>query len=152
MTSELHTRRNILTTGATVAGAAVGAVALSACGSSTSTSTPQSSAPATSSAPAQAGGQPLVALSDIPVGQAKSAKTPDGKDIVVSRPTDTTAAAFSAICTHKGCTVKPAGADLKCPCHGSMYNALTGAVKQGPAAKPLSAVSVKVDNGQVFIA
>jgi Rieske Fe-S protein len=93
-----------------------------------------------------------VALSDIPVGQAKSAKTPDGKDIVVARPTDTTAAAFSATCTHMGCTVQPTGADLKCPCHGSMFDALTGAVKKGPAAKPLPAVAVKVDKGQVFTA
>jgi Rieske Fe-S protein len=151
MTVEFHSRRTILTTGAAVAGAAVGTVALSACGAGTSTSstTPQSSSAPAGSPAAPTVGQPLVALSDIPVGQAKSAKTPDGMDIVVARPTDTTAAAFSAICTHMGCTVKPAGTELHCPCHGSVFNAVTGAVKKGPAASPLPPVSVKVDNGQV---
>jgi Rieske Fe-S protein len=152
MTAEFHSRRTILTTGAAVAGAAAGTVALSACGASTSTSgsTPQSgSAPAGSSGSPSAAGQPLVALSDIPVGQAKSATTPDGAAIVVARPTDTTAAAFSAICTHMGCTVTPTGTELYCPCHGSVFNAVTGAVKKGPAGSPLPPVSVKVDNGQV---
>jgi len=141
MTAELHTRRNVLTTGAAVAGAAVGTVALAACGSSSDSG----------SAPAKpaAAGQTLVALADIPVGQAKSAKTADGQEILVSRPTETTAAAFSAICTHQGCTVAPAGAELKCPCHGSVFDAITGAVKQGPAPSPLPAIPVKVANGQV---
>jgi Rieske Fe-S protein len=153
MNAELHTRRNVLTTGAAVAGVAVGAVALSACGSSadtgSKTTAPATTAPAGSSDSAQSGGQALAALADIPVGQAKSAKTPDGKDIVVVRPTATTAAAFSAICTHKGCTVVPAAAELKCPCHGSVFDALTGAVKKGPASTPLPSVAVKVANGQV---
>jgi Rieske Fe-S protein len=150
MNAELHTRRNVLTTGAAVAGVAVGAVALSACGSSADTGS-KTTAPAGSSASAQSGGQALAALADIPVGQAKSAKTPDGKDIVVVRPTATTAAAFSAICTHKGCTVVPAAAELKCPCHGSVFDALTGAVKKGPASTPLPSVAVKVADGQVVV-
>jgi Rieske Fe-S protein len=148
MTAELHTRRNVLTTGAAVAGAAVGAVALSACGSSADTGS-KTTAPVDSSAPAQSSGQALAVLADIPVGQAKSAKTPDGKDIVVARPTATTAAAFSAICTHRGCTVEPAAAELKCPCHGSVFDALTGAVKHGPASDPLPSVAIKVAGGQV---
>jgi Rieske Fe-S protein len=141
MTAELHTRRNVLTTGAAIAGAAVGTVALAACGSSSSDA-------GTPAKPAAAG-QTLAALADIPVGQSKSAKTADGQDVLISRPTETTAAAFSAICTHQGCTVAPAGAELKCPCHGSVFDALTGAVKHGPAASPLPAVPVKVTNGQV---
>jgi len=143
MTAELHTRRNVLTTGAAVAGAAVGTVALAACGSSSSDS--GTAAPAKQAAP----GQSLAALADIPVGQAKAAKTSDGQDIMIARTNDTTAVAFSAICTHQGCAVKPAGAELKCPCHGSVFDALTGAVKKGPASTPLPAVPVKVDNGQV---
>ena len=89
------------------------------------------------------------ALTDIPVGQAMAAKTPDGTEIIVARTGDNAAAAFSAICTHQGCAVAPQGADLKCPCHGSVFDALTGAVKNGPAKKPLPSVNVKVQNGQV---
>jgi Rieske Fe-S protein len=142
MTAELHSRRTVLTTGAAVAGAAVGTVALAACGSE---SDPKSG---TAQAPIAAG-TPLVALADVPVGQAKAAKAPDGSDVIVARTSETAAAAFSAICTHQGCAVAPKGADLICPCHGSVFNALTGEVKQGPANKPLPSVPVKVENGKV---
>src|SRR5947207_14454211 len=117
MTAELHSRRTVLTTGATVAGVAVGAVALTACG--------PDSAPTSGTAQAPiAAGTPLVALADVPVGQAKATKAPDGSDVIVARPSESAAAAFSAICTHQGCTVAPKGADLVCPCHGSVFNAL----------------------------
>ena len=139
MTAELHSRRTVLATGAAVAGAA----ALTACGPSSS-----GSAPGTAQAPISAG-TPLVALSDVPVGQAKAAKTPDGAEVIVARTSDSAVAAFSAVCTHQGCTVAPKGAELVCPCHGSVFNALTGEVKQGPAKKPLPPVQVKVDNGKV---
>jgi Rieske Fe-S protein len=141
MTAELHTRRNILTTGAAVAGVAVGTVALAACGS-------DSGSGAAPAGPVAAGAT-LATLADIPVGESMTTKTADGQEIVVSRPTETTAAAFSAICTHQGCTVKAAGAVLNCPCHGSEFDALTGAVKKGPATSPLPAVNVKVADGKV---
>ncbi|MEU5264339.1 Rieske (2Fe-2S) protein [Amycolatopsis sp. NPDC021455] len=142
MTAELHSRRTVLTTGATVAGAAVGAVALTACGTDSGPKAGTAQAPI-------AAGTPLVALADVPVGQAKAAKAPDGSDVIVARTSESAAAAFSAVCTHQGCTVAPKGADLVCPCHGSVFNALTGEVKQGPANKPLPSVPVKVENGKV---
>lgn len=128
------TRRSVLAAGAVGAGA----VALAACGSGSSTSqaTPQ----------ANAG---LVRLDDIEVGRCVSAKLPDGRTAIVARPTSETAVAFSAKCTHMGCTVAPAGNELHCPCHGSKYNALTGAVIQGPASRPLAKVAVRVANGEV---
>jgi len=143
MTAELHSRRTVLGTGAAVAGAAVGAVALTACGSENSAT--GSNQPVK----APAAGTPLVALADIPIGQAKATKAPDGTDVIVSRTADATAVCFSAVCTHQGCAVAPKGADLVCPCHGSVFDALTGAVKNGPAKKPLPSVAVKVENGQV---
>ncbi len=94
-------------------------------------------------------GTTLVALDSIKVGEAVSVKLPDGKPGIVARPTDTTAVAFSAICTHMGCTVAPAGKELDCPCHGSVYNATTGVVIKGPAPKPLPPVAVHVAGGQV---
>lgn len=56
--------------------------------------------------------------------------------------------AFSAVCTHQGCTVAADGAGLRCPCHGSTYD-LTGANTAGPAPSPLPKVEVTVTDGQV---
>jgi Rieske Fe-S protein len=131
------TRRSVLVAGA----AGAGAVALAACSSSSSKKDAKSETPAANA--------PLATLADIEVGKCVSAKLPDGKAAIVSRPTAETAAAFSAKCTHNGCTVAPAGNELHCPCHGSKFNALTGDVIQGPASKPLEKINVTVANGEV---
>jgi Rieske Fe-S protein len=45
--------------------------------------------------------------------------------------------------------VAPAGKELKCPCHGSVYDAFTGKNISGPAPKPLKSVPVTVSGGEV---
>ena len=153
------TRRMVLV-GAGVAGIA----ALAACGSKSSAPTGSGAAPvattgaapaatkAAAAATAAAGGAvtALAKLSDIPVGGAISAKD-NGKPIILAQPTAGVVKGFSAICTHMGCTVAPSsdGKELDCPCHGSKYNATTGAVIHGPAPAPLPAVAVKVVSGAV---
>jgi len=92
------TRRSVLAAGAVGAGA----VALAACSSNSS----KDGTGGTSDTPAA--NAPLAKLDDIKVGEAVSAKLPDGTAAIVARPTADTAAAFSAKCTHMGCTVKPA--------------------------------------------
>ncbi|WP_026361288.1 Rieske (2Fe-2S) protein [Amycolatopsis nigrescens] len=148
MTAEQHTRRTMLTTGATAAGAVAGLAVLSACASGDSGQQPAQS-PSAPPAPAPAPGGALTALNDVPVGQAKSVTTPDGKPAIVTRTSETAVSCFSAACTHQGGTVAPEGAELKCPLHGSIFDATTGAVKKGPAKEPLPAIPVKVENGQV---
>jgi Rieske Fe-S protein len=95
-------------------------------------------------------GGPLAKLSDIKVGEAIAATGPDGGRIIIARPTQDTVAAFSAICTHQGCPVQPAGRELDCPCHGSIYNATTGAVISGPALRPLPTVAVKLSGDEIL--
>ena len=147
-------RRPVLAVG----GAAAAAALLAACGGGDSTaagdsssSSTSSSAPASSSSSSAAagGGSALVELSAVPVGGAVSAKSADGKPIIVAQPTEGQAVAFSAKCTHMGCTVAPSGAKLQCPCHGSQFDALTGKVQKGPAKAPLAAFPVKVEGGSV---
>jgi Rieske Fe-S protein len=139
-------RRSLLAAGAI----GIPAVALVACSkapaeepASGSSSTPIEGLPTTPPP-----GAPLAKLSDIPVGEAIAATGPDGGDIVIVRPTETTVEAYSAICTHEGCTVKPAGKELDCPCHGSVFD-LKGAVLNGPAQRPLKAVKVALSGENV---
>jgi Rieske Fe-S protein len=60
--------------------------------------------------------------------------------------------AFSATCTHRGCTVGAVQAGvIVCPCHGSWFDAGTGAVLAGPATRPLPPLPVVVRDGNVYL-
>jgi thiosulfate dehydrogenase [quinone] large subunit len=63
-------------------------------------------------------------------------------------------AAYSRICTHMGCEVSftAKSDEFACPCHGSLYNATTGAVIQGPAPKALPSYKLTVKNGEIYLA
>jgi cytochrome b6-f complex iron-sulfur subunit len=54
--------------------------------------------------------------------------------------------AFSAVCTHLGCTVEfqPAENRIHCACHGGVYDPFSGANVSGPPPKPLTAYTVKL--------
>lgn len=102
--------------------------------------------------PADGGGtgsEEIALLADIPVGGSISA-TLGGKPILVAQPTAGTVAAFSAICTHMGCVVKPDAAEFACPCHGSRYDSTNGEVLAGPAPRALDPVEVTVDGDAVI--
>jgi Rieske Fe-S protein len=123
----------------------------------TSTPTPQDSTPSSQGAtPVQLNSHPL-ALKDLPVGNSLAATYTDPKNqgvqnILLHRTNETTVVAFSAICTHKGCTidgVSPASFD--CPCHGSSYDSKTGSVLNGPAVRALTALTVEIHEGVVDI-
>jgi len=61
--------------------------------------------------------------------------------------------AFSAVCTHLGCTVEfdPKKAQITCACHGGVYNADTGANISGPPPKPLTPFRVAIVEGKAVI-
>lgn len=143
-TDEGLSRRTILLGAATLAGAGV-VVACSPGGSSPSGETDGAGSGAES--PGSGGG--LVALADVPVGGAVSATSAAGAAVIVSRPTESEVLGFSAICTHLGCTVQPDGAELLCPCHGSVFEAATGRNVNGPAPSPLEGFAVRVEGDQV---
>jgi Rieske Fe-S protein len=89
----------------------------------------------------------LAQLSDIPEGGGTIV---NNQEIVVTRGTGNTVHAFSAVCTHQGCLVSAVtDGEITCPCHGSAFDATTGAVVRGPAQTPLPPVPVKVVDGSV---
>ena len=59
--------------------------------------------------------------------------------------------AHSSICTHQGCTVGESGKQLACPCHGSVFDAKSGAVVNGPANAPLQTFKVAEVQGDIYI-
>jgi Rieske Fe-S protein len=60
--------------------------------------------------------------------------------------------ALSSTCTHLGCRVSwdAEAKQLKCPCHGGVYDR-TGAVVAGPPPAPLASLMTRIDAGQVLI-
>jgi thiosulfate dehydrogenase [quinone] large subunit len=74
----------------------------------------------------------------------------DGSPDIVVRHRDGSLAAFSAVCTHAGCRVEYASGMLVCPCHGSEFDASTGAVIQGPAVTPLARRRVIQRRGSIY--
>lgn len=61
--------------------------------------------------------------------------------------------AFSAVCTHLGCTVQfePAANRIHCACHGGNYDPRTGANVSGPPPKPLKQYKVNVADAGVVV-
>jgi len=98
-----------------------------------------------------ASGKPSIAASQVPVGGSVIVQTGSGSDpaIAVAQPSKGQFVAHTAVCTHQGCIVAAAGADLQCPCHGSKFDAFTGKVVNGPASLPLDAVAVTVNGDRI---
>jgi Rieske Fe-S protein len=98
-------------------------------------------------AAATIGGAALAALADVPDG---GGLVLGSRHVVITRTGDAVHA-FSATCTHQGCTVSDvSNGGIHCPCHGSVFDATTGKVLRGPATTPLPAVPVEVRAGSVF--
>jgi thiosulfate dehydrogenase [quinone] large subunit len=91
----------------------------------------------------------------VPVGQAASFTDPaTGDPSIVIRPRSDTFVAFDAVCPHAGCTVgyDSSAKVIICPCHGSQFNASTGAVEVGPAPTGLTKLGIaEGPNGQLYV-
>jgi len=92
---------------------------------------------------------------DVPVGQAASFTDPaTGDPSIVIRPSSGRFVAFDAVCPHAGCTIgyDPSAKVIICPCHGSQFNASTGAVEVGPAPTGLKKLGIaEGPNGQLYV-
>lgn len=66
---------------------------------------------------------------------------------------DGTMVCFDAVCTHLGCTVQfqPAEHRIHCPCHGGVYDMVTGKNVAGPPPKPLRQHNVELRDGQIIV-
>jgi len=147
-------RRDVLRGAVVVAGAG----ALAACSSppvateappSSSTAAATSTTPgATSTSAAEAPAPSGTSTAEIPVG---GGKVYSDRKVVVTQPAAGEFKAFSAVCTHQGCTVgQVENGQIICPCHSSHFDIATGAPTPDSVAKsPLEARSVTV-SGNTF--
>ncbi len=120
----------------------------------TTTTAPSTAPPATTTVPPHPAGTRLGPASRVPVGGAGSFNDPaTGDPSLVLQPTSGTFVAFDVVCPHAGCIVQydPGNKVLVCPCHGSRFNAETGAVEQGPAPTGLHRISIaEGSDGQLY--
>jgi Rieske Fe-S protein len=78
--------------------------------------------------------------------------------VVITQPTAGDFRAFSAICTHLGCTVTSVSdGTINCPCHGSRFSIEDGSVVEpalGSSAQqpPLPAAAITVNGDAIELA
>ena len=108
--------------------------------------------PSTTNSAASSAGTKIVKLASIKVGANYKFVAANGAPAVLFR-TKTGVFAYSAICTHQGCTVTYSSSSktLKCPCHGAEYDPYKSAtVVTGPAQSPLAKIKVSVKGAWVI--
>jgi menaquinol-cytochrome c reductase iron-sulfur subunit len=106
---------------------------------------------------------PLGKTDQLPVGEPKALDytltVKDGwqerhatKGVWVVKQSDGQVTVYSPICPHLGCGFRwDQQAQLfKCPCHGSIFD-IQGAVKAGPAPRPLDTLPSKIEKGTLLV-
>ncbi|WP_347350701.1 Rieske (2Fe-2S) protein [Intrasporangium sp.] len=120
------------------AGAVAAATALAACSGS--------GGPGEGATPSPVSGIPTA---DIPVDGGKVIA---GTGVVITQPARGTFKAFDAVCPHQGCEVNEIADNvIRCPCHGSTFDATTGARIAGPAPRGLTTLSVTVTGSSISV-
>ena len=96
----------------------------------------------------------IIELSSLEIGATMQFVQASGAPAVLFR-TNTGVFAYSAICTHQGCTVEfvDVSQTLICPCHNSEFDPFDSAkVLTGPALRPLPTVKVAIEGAWVILA
>src|SRR5690349_13502800 len=95
------------------------------------------------------GNSSLPKTTDVPVGGGVVVAA---ADVVITQPSAGQFKAFSATCTHQGCTVADvSGGTINCGCHFSKFSASDGSVKNGPATSPLPEKKITVSGTTISL-
>jgi thiosulfate dehydrogenase (quinone) large subunit len=91
---------------------------------------------------------------DVPVDQSATFTVPGTSDPgLVIQEAKGEFVAYNAVCPHAGCTVAYFASNdiIACPCHGSEFQVSNGDVIVGPATVGLTALTVTVKDGQLYV-
>ena len=91
--------------------------------------------------------------SKVPVGSAKTF-TVAGRSILITQPRSGVFRAFKNTCTHQGAplgTQKLNSGSLMCNQHGATFDANSGAVKGGPAMRPLTKYTASRSGTYIYV-
>ncbi|GAA3447482.1 Rieske (2Fe-2S) protein [Planomonospora venezuelensis] len=135
--SAMPTRRHVIgAAGAVACGAALAGCATAA-------------GERTAGPPPAVKGKVVAQTADIPVGGGKVIHK---WKIVITQPSAGVFKAFNASCPHKGCAVSnPSEGVIRCPCHGSEFDAVSGKCLKGPAEAPLVEFALRVEGGGIVM-
>ena len=107
--------------------------------------------PKTGSASASAGentaSKKIIEEASLEIGATHNFESKAGTPAVLFR-TKAGVFAYSAVCTHEGCTVQfnSASKNLQCGCHGAVFDPFDGAkVVTGPTNQPLAKIKVSIE-------
>jgi Rieske Fe-S protein len=98
-----------------------------------------------------------IKTTDIPVNGGKIFPDMDPDGVVVTQPAPGQFRAFSATCTHRGCTLTSVSdGTINCPCHGGRFSIRNGSVVQAgdgipTATRPLPAKNVTVSGDTIIV-
>jgi thiosulfate dehydrogenase [quinone] large subunit len=99
------------------------------------------------------GSSQIIELAKINVGETHQFALSNGMPAILFR-TKTGVFAYSATCTHEGCTVayQSSNKSLYCPCHGAEFDPFkNGGVITGPTRDALPTVKVKISGDWVVL-
>jgi Rieske Fe-S protein/uncharacterized membrane protein YphA (DoxX/SURF4 family) len=102
-------------------------------------------------AAASAGPAKIIEDSALAVGKVHNFTSKSGSPAVLFK-SKTGVYAYSAVCTHEGCTVQynSASKNLQCGCHGAVFDpGKDGTVVTGPTNKPLPKIKVAVEGAWI---
>jgi Rieske Fe-S protein len=95
----------------------------------------------------------IAAVADVPIGEAMSFHYPTDRDpCLLIRKSENIFLAYSSLCTHLMCPVRP---DLKrnqlhCPCHEGFFDLASGKPTAGPPRRPLPRIELVIERGAVY--
>lgn len=148
-------RRQFIRIGTAVGVGAAGASVLAGCGNSGTASLPAGNT-GEEERPGVRPGEVIAAADDIePNSAVPFTNAETGQPEVLVRLPKGRLVAYSAVCTHQGCTVsyQPESRKLACPCHGGVFApARDAAVVSGPPPRPLPQAAFRVREGQILLA